>query len=943
MNQFLDARKHVIISAPAGSGKTEKLARRYINLLESGNAPEKILAITFTEKAAAEMKKRILDILLMEKRTLFNQIMDTIPLMRITTIHAFCRKLITRFAPELSLDPSVDVLDDFAAVQLWSESVYDAFRSEKDNPSVFFSYLKLKGIKGWSSLFRVLETIHGKRPYAEFLSEQPYSDLAPEERILLEIYHRCLENYTEKKQQIRAIDFNDMEILAYRAISSNPEWSNILYAFDEHTDHILVDEFQDTSSLQWKIINKLTEEWRSGLGAKRSAGITPTIFIVGDKKQSIYLFRGANVSLFDKVRNDFTEWFGNEFFFHEEKENYRSLPKLVDFSNALFVQIMKASAEPWKTAYAPFEATREGNGMVELILIDYDENTKMTRVGEALLLARRINMIVNNIDISLQDGMRKCRLSDIAILLRNRTHLSAFETALRENHIQFVIEKGIGFYDEPEVAVAREFISFLIDPDDDFSLFEVLRSPLFGFTESMLTPLLTGRKRTLFENLRNSSSKRCRKAYDTLSQLCLRAHRMPLSLILEDFLSDSGSWSVFYERQRNANIKKFLRILEDYETNNLSFVEIKEKLIQSKKSNEAKANVNTEHINAVKIMTIHGAKGLQFPVVFLPFLDESIAAKSDPVFLDEVDTTVRFAYEEDSRKRKNNDLFKLGREKQDEEEKRLFYVAVTRAQDHLFLSGAIKKEDGTVLKTKGRLGFMEEAFPGSVSEAKSYPGYFDVRQERELAASSREASARLDHDTQRFFSEPVYSEKIDLTVDAEEWVDVTGDSAVQTRHGEHWIELGSIFHRLFEELSKNIIAYKDLNQRIRKLVLNQISLKDRSDQHIQLIQNDFKKLEDAGLLREIIMPADNAYAELPFVLQKGRKIYKGRIDRIVLRDNTASVYDYKTFPISDSEVPKLKEQYRFQMTIYREAAEELFSMPASSIILFTHTPVAIEM
>jgi ATP-dependent helicase/nuclease subunit A len=943
MNQYLDTRKNIIISAPAGSGKTEKLARRYISLLESGNRPEKILAITFTEKAAAEMKKRILDILLKEERTLFNQIMDTIPLMRITTIHSFCRKLITRFAPELNLDPSVDVLDDFAAGQLWSESVFDAFRSEKDDPSLFFSYLKLKGIKGWRSLFRVLEIIHAKRPYAEFLNEQPDRDFAPEERFLLKIYQRCLQNYSVKKQQLRTIDFNDMEILAYRAIASNPEWSNILYAFDEHTDHILVDEFQDTSSLQWKIINKLTEEWRSGLGSKRSAGITPTIFIVGDKKQSIYLFRGANVSLFDTVRNNFTEWFGKEFFFHEEKENYRSLPKLVDFSNALFKKLMRGTGAPWKTIYTPFRATREGNGIIELYLTDYDENTKLTRVREALLLARQINTIVHTLEISSPDGRRTCRFSDIAILLRNRNHLPAFENALRENHITFIVEKGIGFYDEPEVAIAREFISFLIDPHDDFSLFEVLRSPLFGFTESMITLLLTGRKRSLIENLKNSSLKRCKKAFDTLSEYCFRAHSMPLSLILEDFFSESGAWSAFYEKQRHANIKKFLRILEDYETNNLSPVEIKEKLIQSKKSNEAKANINTEHINAVRIMTIHGAKGLQFPVVFLPFLDETIGAKTDPVFLDEVDTTVRFAYEEDSGKRRNHDLFKLLRAKQDEEEKRLFYVAVTRAQDHLFLSGAIKKEDGKIVKTKGRLSYIEKAFPGSVYEAKSYDGLFAVRQEKELVASSREASARLDDDTQRFFRGPAYVEKVDLTADAEEWVDVTEDSTAQTRHGDHWIELGNIFHRLFEELSKGIIAYKDLDERIRKFVLNQLSLKDRADQYAQLIKHDFKKLEDAGLLRDIILPADNAYAELPFILQKGKKIYKGRIDRIVIRNNTAFVYDYKTFPITDSEIPRLKEQYRFQMHMYREAAEKLFSAQAKSIILFTHVPVAIEM
>jgi len=195
--------------------------------------------------------------------------------MRITTIHSFFRKLITRFSMELGLDPSLDVLDEFRASQLWSESVYDALRDEKDRPSVFFEYLKRKGIKGWSTLYRTLKSIHQRRPYSELLLETGNEGLSTEEQLIIGLYGRCLEKYKNKKLDLGAIDFNDMETLAYRAITTNPEWSNILYAFDEHTDHLLVDEFQDTSSIQWKIIDKLTEEWRSGLGAKRSEGKTP--------------------------------------------------------------------------------------------------------------------------------------------------------------------------------------------------------------------------------------------------------------------------------------------------------------------------------------------------------------------------------------------------------------------------------------------------------------------------------------------------------------------------------------------------------------------------------------------------------------------------------------------------------------------------------------------
>jgi ATP-dependent helicase/nuclease subunit A len=120
MEKYLDITKSVIISSPAGSGKTEKLARRYVSLLLGGSEIEKILAITFTEKAAAEMKERILKILEKENPDMFLKVREKMPLMRISTIHAFCLKLLKRFSLELGLDPSLEVIDEFNASILWS-------------------------------------------------------------------------------------------------------------------------------------------------------------------------------------------------------------------------------------------------------------------------------------------------------------------------------------------------------------------------------------------------------------------------------------------------------------------------------------------------------------------------------------------------------------------------------------------------------------------------------------------------------------------------------------------------------------------------------------------------------------------------------------------------------------------------------------------------------
>jgi len=254
MNSYLDTSKSVIISSPAGSGKTEKLARRYISLLLDGSDIEKILCITFTEKAAAEMKERILNIIEKENPDLLSKIKEKMPLMRVSTIHAFCLKLLKRFSIELGVDPSLDVMDEFEASLLWSEAVYECVMEEKDKPALFFDMMKDRGIKGWDKVFSILNTLYAKRPISELLlkstenENNPYSPPIKdnssllqsggvkgelggfsEEKRILELYSKCLEQYKNKKLERHLLDFDDLEIMTYEALASQPEWQNILY------------------------------------------------------------------------------------------------------------------------------------------------------------------------------------------------------------------------------------------------------------------------------------------------------------------------------------------------------------------------------------------------------------------------------------------------------------------------------------------------------------------------------------------------------------------------------------------------------------------------------------------------------------------------------------------------------------------------------------------
>jgi ATP-dependent helicase/nuclease subunit A len=943
MEKYLDITKSVIISSPAGSGKTEKLARRYIGLLLSGSEIEKILAVTFTEKAAAEMKDRVLSILERENPDLFMRLRDKMPLMRVTTIHSFCLKLLKRFSVELGLDPSLEVIDEFTSSLLWSESVYECLLEEKNQAGLFYEMIITRGMRGWDSLQRILNELHKRRPHPDLLLREAHPVESEEEKRILELYSRCLQKYGAKKSEKQLLDFDDLELLAYEALVKNPEWHNILYSFDEHTDHILVDEFQDTSSLQWKIIDKLTEEWRSGMGSKRESGKIPTIFLVGDEKQSIYLFRGANVSVFQEAREKLSEWLGKEYHFEEVKENYRSLPAVTQFANSLFERLMHPClSENWRTRYVPFEAIRRGDGQVEIILTEGAEGVKKNREKEASVLTKRILSLVNHYEIFDGNTRRPCSFGDMAILLRRRTHLTLFEDALRRHGVPFIVVKGIGFYDEPEVALLRELLFLLIDPKDDCSLFCVLRSPLFGVDYKTLQVLISQDKISLFEKLQTTKSKKLHNAYLLLAGWIERSKHTPLAILLENALSETGGWQYYWEKQRHANLKKFIRIIEVYESQGFSSLEIREKLIKARFGDEAKANVNTEGMDAVKIMTVHAAKGLEFPMVFLPSLDEDNSPKGKSIVLDEEGGRIVMAYEEDAVGRKKREPFVRRKEKEKEEEKRLFYVAVTRAKDFLCLLGAWKKDE----KVSGRLAYLTDSF--GVSEdgtINSHNGVMEVMNE------SRINEIYLDHHSpfisrssraDTFLSELTYTEPLSYEPPLK-WQDVTEEMDIKARHGEGWVLLGKVFHKLFEEISKGMMGIGEVETRAATLLKYEIFNKHDLERMVEIIKADFEKLSLSGYLRDIVLPSKHSYVELPFVLQKGTTVFRGRIDRLIIKDNVANIYDYKTFPAKEKEFPELIYKYRFQMDIYREAVEKILKIKSKCYLLFTHLPLLEEM
>ncbi|RJQ43717.1 MAG: hypothetical protein C4538_11585 [Nitrospiraceae bacterium] len=1063
---YLDTDKSVIISSPAGSGKTEKLARRYISLLNNGVDVERILAITFTDKAAAEMKQRILNILKAEAPELFASLIRKMPLMRVTTIHSFCGTLLRRFSFEAGIDPNYVIQDAIDSRMAWDEILYEVLMDagrESEGHELLLQSLSDNGFRGLDLLKRTIDYLFQKSPFSleaasyihtpgiseetveelkawdgvrgvidnydsffekgyfteapsaeevfltdkkeprkraksgmknipdfqnwtlsmyRYWKDRKLEEYAQRSERILKIFTKCIGNYAARKRAGRMLDFSDLEYLAYRILTEHPEWANILYAFDERTDHVLVDEFQDTNTFQWAIISKLTEEWRSGLGAKRAEGIHPTVFLVGDEKQSIYFFRGANVEIFQGAREQLEAWLGKEFHYEEAKENYRSLPVITEFANHVCSKIMSALTPqyPWRTRYGPFSATRPGNpyaGKVEIILLEDKEKSTIsdTKQNEAETLAQRIKALAGNFQITDKSSrqQRLCRYMDVAVLLRKRTHLKSYEEALRKYQIPFVAVKGIGFYQEPEVAMLRALVFFLSNPRDDYSLYMLLKSRLFDIDEGTILQLISREGSSLFEKMKaaahvvkplnisspltggdegegefdfsttptltlphpwgGNSAHQISIVAELLDDWLSQCVHSPLPEVIEKALVSTRAWRYFHEPQKKANIRKFIRLMEKLEAEGKSLIRIRDFLERTFDSeDEAKANVNTEGMDAVKIMTVHAAKGLEFPIVFVPGIEEPLSAKTSDSLMYE--RGGRFFYKSipEASIRRDDDDFLIQEAKEEEEQKRLFYVAVTRAAEGLFLVGTwndkernflsflkkglgLEKREGTFIMESDLLGIA--VLTGG-----------DVHKLYERAPEHKE----LKKERQAIQVLPLPAQK------QKQWRSVTESVEIRSQHGEDRMMMGDIMHTIFEWISTGALAEQDIRQKAEILLREKNVPESLREEKIALIEKDIITLRQKGVWNDIIMPRENSYAELPFTYEEGDIVYTGRIDRIIKEGSVYNVYDYKTFPVKDKEIGYLLKEYSFQLHLYKRAVMKLFdTKEVKSFIVFSHT------
>ncbi len=585
------------------------------------------------------------------------------------------------------------------------------------------------------------------------LHEQLYDDAT----VLLAMYDRAMELYAERKERSNALDFEDLQLVLMEAFDEEEARERMRCRYK----YVMVDEFQDTNELQYNIVLSLLDNF---------ACQHHQLCIVGDEKQSIYGFRNAEVAVFREATVDIQEenrdrnrqntplYFRKteEILGDEEEQlgvirlnaSFRLLPSIDAYVNTVCAPIMQDEGEGgFGVNYEPLVCARisEGKGGVEYILAtsepgdDEEEGSERSdHVPEAELIARRLKKMVEGDEEVVwernADGVevsRPVRYSDMALLCRKRSMFPALEVAFRKYGIPYLTHGSTGFFKAQEVYDVVNYLRALLNSRDEIALLGVLRSPFFAVSDAELyrisrLPMVRDEDNDLWSRaVRRSASEEAepalKRAVTVLADDRSMASRIPVSLLLRRIIERSGWRGAVIGAERGeqmlANVDKLMEMAREFEsqgfTNLFDFVERVTTQIDAEEV-EGEAPVNSSR-DAVRLMTMHGAKGLEFPVVVLPMLHSPVRQPSEPYFDKEYGFGWNWKFNQDEYRPMITALMHARQvEKEKAEEARLFYVATTRARDMLILSGEVKrsKEGEESIPTGTMLEWAMSPFEG---------------------------------------------------------------------------------------------------------------------------------------------------------------------------------------------------------------------------------------
>ncbi len=522
---------------------------------------------------------------------------------------------------------------------------------------------------------------------------------------LAQVYLRVLDTYRQHKIEQNALDFDDLEWRA-RAALTHPDvrrrWRRSLRA-------VLVDEFQDTNDAQRAIVYALTgldEALHSTSDQPHNSNSNsqsdlPMLFVVGDGKQSIYRFRGADVSVFQQVQQQVQHIGGQPVSLNT---SFRTHPPLLAWINGVMAQVLHRPRPlfEFEIPFEPLNAHRASpahSHCVELHLLDMPGTSGDIRATEAALLAERLTALVAGEQgpiIHERGAWRLPTYGDVAILLQASTHFTVYEQALRAAGIPFLTTAGRGYYDRQEVQDLLHLLRVLNNPADELALVGVLRSPLFALDDNTIVRLRLSHPQSIWYALLHAdlpdAPATLEHARTILRELYALRGRLTVVELLRTALTQTGYLAVLSAlpdgAQRCVNVEKLIEAIRRTDTADLrAYTEYLRQLLEAA-PREGAAPLEAE--GSVRLMTVHASKGLEFPMVVLPDLSRTNPPLRN-VWLAHPSYGLALSLHDAAGEQQKPQVWQraLAREQQMQhaEQERLFYVALTRASDYLILSG----------------------------------------------------------------------------------------------------------------------------------------------------------------------------------------------------------------------------------------------------------------
>ncbi|HKY31455.1 MAG TPA: UvrD-helicase domain-containing protein [Candidatus Polarisedimenticolia bacterium] len=777
-----------------------------------------------------------------------------------------------------------------------------------------------------------------------------------------------LHAYRTEKEARRLLDFTDLLILC-RDMLRDSQAARM--GFQERFACLLVDEFQDTDPLQSEILFLLAaddpavSDWRA---ARPRPG---KLFVVGDPKQSIYRFRRADIETYAEVKRLLVGQHAGEQ--PRLTQNFRTVPSIASWVNDLFGEVMGAGEGAVQPAYEPLAAARaepgEGPAGPRVRLLVPRDPASLAEAGaavERLEEARHVVALLKEARASWpagDGGEGGLRWSDMALLFRTSAALEAYEHVLRDHEVPYRVSGGKRYYLRAEMRALQAVLAAVDGPHDPHAVVSALRCPIFGHSDEDLLAHAAGRRDWVYTRDGTARGTVFERSFDLLSRLHALRNARPVAATVEDLFESTGALSLFYLKpdgdQRAANLLKAIDLARAHDGMEGgpfgAFVRWLAGMASAEReegeaplAEESEPEQDEAGPGAVRIFTIHKAKGLEFPLVVL--CDSSAVPRSEAprwiVERGEGIARLEFRVTAGERRFESWGYARAAqREKRrlEAEADRLFYVAATRARDHLIVPLFGGKREGGMLACLRRHGFVP-AHPwparhrgaavmdgGTLDVRKAAPRPFRLPKEDpvppdpaiilEKEAWHRALKVALGSPTVgRAF-------RTASAMEASPPVLPAGgqDAAAASR------DLGTAVHAVLERI--DLATGRDIGL---------LSEEEAGNVGRPGLATQVRQLVEKALASRVIqeaLAAPRHFKEVPFVLAGDAFLSEGQCDLVYESGGAFTIVDFKTDAVAtEAEIDARAETYRPQAMVYARALGQVAGLPVSRVVLLFLRP-----